>query len=222
MTTAFVNKCIRNARYFFIPYFIFLLAAGLFLIFSPKGTLLLFLNENHNDFLDLFFKFLTNLGDGLFVLFLLPVAAFFSLRRVLVIFVSFLISGAFAQLLKRIFDMPRPRVYFEGKELLHFVQGVTVYAAHSFPSGHSATAFSFCLALALMTKSRMLIFLAFFLAVMIAISRVYLNQHFLIDIYFGSIVGVLSTLMTEYIFRSESRFGKFEWLDFSFIKKKKS
>ncbi|MCA1759425.1 MAG: phosphatase PAP2 family protein, partial [Bacteroidales bacterium] len=68
----------------------------------------------------------------------------------------------------------------------------------SFPSGHTATAFSVFLMLALITKNRWGKLALFFGAVVVAYSRVYISQHFLVDITAGSIISVLLMVLSFY------------------------
>jgi len=199
MFLKFFNNTYKTNKVFFLAYFTVLLIGGIFLAIFPKGSFLLFLNHNHNVFFDYFFKIATYLGDGLFILPLLLIFAFVKLRYSILVLASYLLSGGLAQILKRIFDVPRPKVFFAGKELLYFVPGVDVYSYHSFPSGHAATAFSYCLIISIASGSKSLKFVAFLLASFISISRVYLCQHFLIDIYFGSMLGIISTIILDYI-----------------------
>lgn len=91
--------------------------------------------------------------------------------------------------------MIRPIRYFAGKYDLKLVDGVTMLTAHTFPSGHSASAFGIFMLLALIIKNKYWQMLFFFLALTIAFSRVYLSQHFLSDIYFGSLISVIITLV---------------------------
>ena len=65
----------------------------------------------------------------------------------------------------------------------------------SFPSGHTTGAAFAASFIAIVSNSRAwAIFLAFF-AIIVGISRVYLAQHFVIDIYFGYLFGFISSLL---------------------------
>ena len=86
-------------------------------------------------------------------------------------------------------------MYFEDNGVLNMVEGVDIHSYHSFPSGHTATAFLAAALLIVTIKNKTLSVLAILVACMVGISRVYLLQHFLIDIYFGSIVGIASVLI---------------------------
>ena len=62
-----------------------------------------------------------------------------------------------------------------------------VFERDSFPSGHSGTAFTTAVLLSSFYQMRA----AFFtLAIMVAFSRIYLEDHFLSDVVTGSIIGI--------------------------------
>jgi membrane-associated phospholipid phosphatase len=79
---------------------------------------------------------------------------------------------------------------------LHLVDGVQMLSYNSFPSGHSATIFALCLCLAAFSGLNRWKVVLFFIAVLVAFSRIYLSQHFLSDTYFGSMIGVLIASIT--------------------------
>jgi membrane-associated phospholipid phosphatase len=117
-------------------------------------------------------------------------------RHAVFLVVVFLLSGLVVQLLKRFVfaDVARPMKYFEGNHYLYLIKGVHQYCCNSFPSGHSATAFGIFLCFAMVAKQNWLKFLLFIFACLIAYSRVYLSQHFLIDAMGGSLIGVITAI----------------------------
>jgi membrane-associated phospholipid phosphatase len=185
------------------------------ILFIPKGVSHLFINRYHLPLTDIFFKYFTNLGDGLMPFIIALVMAFFSYRKSILILASGIISGLLAQILKRIIfiNAIRPAKFFESSTL-HFVDGVKMYLEHSFPSGHSATIFALCLCLASLTTSNLKKIVLFCTAILVAFSRVYLSQHFLMDIYAGSIIGILSAAVVIIYLDKQNN----SWLDSSFIK----
>lgn len=60
---------------------------------------------------------------------------------------------------------------------------------NSFPSGHSAAAFSVAAAIASQSKDPNVDFLVYTLATFIAVSRIYENKHWASDIFVGSVIG---------------------------------
>jgi membrane-associated phospholipid phosphatase len=90
----------------------------------------------------------------------------------------------------------RPMGIFENKGLsIHLVDGVTIHVANSFPSGHTISAFSLALVLALYLKNKYWGGILCFCAILVAYSRMYLFQHFCVDIFVGSMLGVALSAM---------------------------
>jgi membrane-associated phospholipid phosphatase len=88
---------------------------------------------------------------------------------------------------------PRPAEYFSRMmNLLHTVSGVELSHWNSFPSGHTTSAFAFFALIAVWVKHPMLKFLCLLCAVTVAFSRMYLLQHFLVDVYVGSLLGTIT------------------------------
>ena len=201
---------IKQNIYFFAPYTAFLLVGLVFLIIFPKGEIFLGINGNAFPLADKFFFYVTTLGDGIFIGICLIPLAFISVRYAFLTLIAYLTSGGAAQLIKRISDLPRPKGYFADTSVIHFVQGLNVSSHHSFPSGHTASAFSLFLLLGFITKNKKFGLLYFALAFAVALSRVYLAEHFFMDIYVGSVLGVAFTIFVYYYF--ESRFNKIDWM----------
>jgi len=192
-----MQRLIFQNKWFFLPYLLILLIIGVFLVFFTKAEIQLYLNGYNSDFLDVFFKYLTNLGDGIclpvFLIIMLVVKRF---RDGLYLVVVFLISGFVVQLLKRLVfhNIDRPVKYFGEAVHLHLVNGVDQLCCNSFPSGHSATAFGFYLCFAIVAKNKWIKLTMLVLACFVAFSRVYLSQHFLIDTFAGSLIGVITAI----------------------------
>jgi membrane-associated phospholipid phosphatase len=77
------------------------------------------------------------------------------------------------------------------------VPGVELHHWGSFPSGHTTTAFMLASFLYLVLPKKMKIhWLLMGIAFLVGISRVYLMQHFLMDIWAGALLGILSSLVS--------------------------
>ncbi len=188
------RQLFRENIYFFVLYIIFLSAGAVILLSNEKGDVLLFLNENHTQYFDIFFKYITWLGDGIFVAILLIPLALIKIRHAIFTFTGYAITGIISQLIKHTFNEPRPSVVFRHLDL-HFVKGVDILSSNSFPSGHTVSAFSLFFLLSIFTKNKAWGIVFFLLALSVGLSRVYLSLHFFVDIYFGSIIGVFFTVI---------------------------
>lgn len=197
-----VTKLLKNNIFFLVPYGVVLLALLPVLMLCAKPNIHLWINQFNNTFFDLFFKYITVLGDGIVII--IPVVAFlfFSLRHAVYCLVTYLSTGLVTQLLKRLFfeDIIRPSRYFTDIASLHLVDGVKMFGGKSFPSGHATSAFALFLCLAAISDNRYLKLACFFLACLVAFSRVYLSQHFLIDVYAGSLIGSIGALSFYLVF----------------------
>jgi undecaprenyl-diphosphatase len=78
---------------------------------------------------------------------------------------------------------------------------VTLPESHSFPSGHAATAFAAATAVGVLHPRLRAPLLA--LAVMVAVSRVYLGVHFWSDVLVGSLLGVAVGIAAARLFRPD-------------------
>ncbi len=184
-------------KFFLYPYLAIVLFVTSFNLMLDKAQIHLFLNQFHSLFFDFFFKWITHIGDGLLVIIAGIIMLLIRLKYGLMVLISYTASGILVQVLKKtIFsEIKRPRGFFEDSALIHWVEGVTVHSNQSFPSGHATSAFALFFTLCLITKNNYLKFGCFLLAATIAYSRVYLSQHFLIDIVVGSIIGITGAFL---------------------------
>jgi len=179
------------------PFIFVLIPLFLASIIIPKGEDILLINGNHSPLLDEFFKTITYLGDGLILIPIAGLALFLRFRYLITIAAASAVLGLAVSLFKKVIfpGMVRPKLFLDNS-LIHFVSDVKVYTAHSFPSGHTATAFSAALLIALVTRNKVLGTFALVLAILVGYSRIYLAQHFLMDVAAGAILGYFITYMT--------------------------
>jgi membrane-associated phospholipid phosphatase len=181
-----------------------LLSSAVFLIFNGKTAAFISLNSYHPFLLNVFFINYTFIGDGIFALCLIA-AMFFYLKKKqqgFALLYSFLISGIAVQIIKNLTDSPRPKLFFEAGQYLHFIDGVTLANNSSFPSGHTATAFAIATVMVLMMKNKSWQLFILISAILVGYSRIYLAQHFLIDIIIGSLTGSLSGIVSVYLIKN--------------------
>ena len=191
-----VKKITRKNAAFLVPYIIACLIAVYFLSAFSKIQLHILINRYHNNFFDFFFKYMTDLGTGLFAVTIGIAMLFISFRKGVFLFAGIIVSGIVVHFLKLVVfpGLMRPVKLMEGIYALHLAEGVKMLRYHSFPSGHSATAFALFFSLALISERNIVKFVFFLLALCVACSRVYLSEHFVIDILFGSIIGVITAI----------------------------
>jgi len=153
---------------------------------TDSHALFRFINDAHSTLGDIFFGTITGLGDGLVISLLCSLLMLFRLRLGIASVLAYLVSGLIAQILKRIFDMPRPPAILDHVHVL----GHTL-TSHSFPSGH-ATSDGVIVLLALLIGSRYdwRSWSVAILFVLAAIGRIYVGVHFPLDVAVGLIIGM--------------------------------
>jgi membrane-associated phospholipid phosphatase len=203
----------RNPAYF-SGYFLFVLLLSVYCICINKSEGFMLINRFHFKMLDYFFILFTNLGNGLF---LIIVMVFLFIRKKigwsLQIGISFLVSGLIVQILKHIIHSPRPKLFF-GSVAIHYINGITGTGLSSFPSGHTASIFALTTLFCIYFRDRKSGIFFILIAALTGFSRIYLSQHFPIDVLAGSFAGVLVSVMVYSLFPLklfEKRTPDFEW-----------
>jgi membrane-associated phospholipid phosphatase len=211
-----MKKILRENKVLLLSYLLLILVLGAILMIYSKEEIHLFSNNFHSSVGDVFFKYLTYLGDGLAIVILFVLMLFVSFRKALIVGLSGFLSGFLAQFFKRIVfpDVVRPKLHFSGIAELYFVPGVDMHTTLSLPSGHTATAFALFFVLATFYSRRSIKILCLVGAMLVGYSRIYLSQHFLIDVYLGSLLGTISGILIVYLINRSHR----KWLDLSLIK----
>ncbi|MBI3510671.1 MAG: phosphatase PAP2 family protein [Bacteroidetes bacterium] len=186
---------LRSNRSILLLYLIFLLGAGFILAHFGKEQIHLFINRHYSSAGDLLMPWITLLGDGWTITVL--ILLLFALNRNFSLFtgISCILASGITQLLKHVFfpGDPRPALLFRPDEI-RLVPGVENNLFETFPSGHTTLAFAFFICLCIGTDKLWMKFLFFFLALLAGYSRIYLSQHFLEDVYAGSLIGTLSSV----------------------------
>ena len=190
----------------------------------PRLELHLMLNSHHTGILDSFFKYYSMLAEWTLYVFMLLPLFWKKFGTTLFFALSELSAGATLQILKHIISTDRPVSAFENyhSAILPLVEGVDMHHSNSFPSGHASTFFVFCTCCALLlayyyqqrqkkeknshrtwflVNSAMLALLIF--AALGCYSRIYLSQHFLLDVCAGSIIGFIAPCLVFYFGRNK-------------------
>jgi len=194
----------KHVKFFLFP-FILLIGLGVTIVLTQDhGFFVLWLNEYHTSSADFFFRYWTYIGDGLAVVVVFLTLLTFMRRHAYVLaLLGITLAGVSAFLKQIVFGkVPRPAKYFEGNEVLDFVEGVKVHHWYSFPSGHTMTAFVLAVYLLMMTKKPHWSLFLLITATFVGVSRMYLNLHFLKDVLAGAIVGTMLAWFFYWLFRN--------------------
>lgn len=99
------------------------------------------------------------------------------------------------KVLKKIFKRTRPAIQNKYSNLI-----IKIPRSYSFPSGHTATAFS-VVPLILMNGSKWIGIFSVCIACIIGFSRIYLKVHYFTDVVVGALLGITVSISTYlYIF----------------------
>ncbi len=199
-----------------IPLILIFLSMLIVLLSFDKTQIHLTVNAWNGTFSDKLFFYLTNLGDGLFALIIMVLALLIKFRFSIMFALSYLSSALIVQVLKHgVFaEAMRPVRFFQETDFtLHLVDGVHQHSYLTFPSGHSASAFAVFILLSLLTKRPVLAVAFVLVAFFVAFSRIYLSQHFLLDVFVGSMLGCIAAFFAFYWVRK----WKPAWLNRSLL-----
>jgi len=117
----------------------------------------------------------------------------------LYLILSCVVSGVLHHVIKVIVGRYRPRYLFT-EDLYGFSPLNFDIAMNSFPSGHSQTIFSICVALSIIYPRHLILLLL--LAIMVGVSRIMILAHFPSDVIFGAYLGIVTAiLLNRYYFR---------------------
>ena len=176
----------------------------LILVLGKNGSFQL-INSNHNEIADQIFKYFTHYGDGVMWAALGLFSFFFKRKYFIAVLAGAIISTLLAQFLKRVVypDELRPFSYLSENFPVHLIDGVPIRKIHSFPSGHTTTAFTMALIMSHMINKKSWSVILIILAGLAGYSRVYLSQHFLTDILGGICIGIFSGIIALLCKKSE-------------------
>ncbi len=163
-----------------------------------EGPILLWIQEYiRMDFLTPIVTFITHLGDAGWFWILLTVLLMVipkSRRTGIVMAVSLVINALVTNVvLKNLFARTRPYEVVEGLERI-----VEAQVDFSFPSGHTACSFAAAVVVLKLCPKKYGI-PAMVLAVLIALSRLYVGVHFPTDVIGGAVFGTVAALLACWI-----------------------
>ena len=166
--------------------------------FLGRIPVFLFLNTDGGAFMDQFFKLATWGAEGWVWIPYLSVVVVLFKKDFKLIILNFLLSTLITQIPKIfIWDkISRPIASGIPLDDIHTVPGVVMHSWNSFPSGHTATAFTLFLLTIYLFPTKWIFAIGAIFAIICAYSRVYLGQHFPMDLGGGMLVAVLSAQLS--------------------------
>ena len=206
-------------------------ALGLALLYIPKGELHLLLCDRHTPARDILYRYYNHVAEWFPYVVCVSLLLFGRLGDGLFATSAMILSALTTQLFKHIVNAPRPVNWFAGcmpDVQLPLVDGVKMNMWFSFPSGHTTSFFALAfVACILLNNERSPIankklqialqILLVFLAALGGYSRIYLSQHFALDVFAGVLVGVLITMLCWTVF---NRLEDKKWYQYRLFSKK--
>ena len=165
---------------------------------ASQASLFLPLNDFGRRGSDSFWSFVTLFGDTVIVFVVLSPLIVFKPQAMMAVIAAVPFGGLFSVLAKRVLDLPRPAGVLDSAQF-HLIG--PLLANHSFPSGHTLSAFAAAaavLATCLPAKNTLrswgLLALAIGLASLVGFSRIAVGAHWPLDVLGGACAGWLAGL----------------------------
>ena len=188
---------------FLVPTLVLALILAIALLVVPKAEVHLALCQPHTPFLDAIVPVFSDLVDWLPYL-CVVLLLFYRAGWATLLASNLLLSTLIVQPIKHLVNAPRPLTWFAENMpdiSLPLVEGVKMNLWLSFPSGHTTTFFVLFFTLSIILCAEnckgkyVLSFICFLCASFGAYTRIYLSQHFALDIFAGILIAIFSTLI---------------------------
>jgi len=190
-----IKDVLFKIRFYFIPYLVVLACCLTIKFFFTREQIYFAVNSHNYPWADFAAPYLTDLGNFWSVVVLSAILSLFNYAKAFLVLLFNAITALTAQVVKHIFDAPRPTLYFQSQlSKIHLVKGVEMLRLHSFPSGHTVTAFTTTVLIAYWCKNKFWGPPLLLLAMAVGYSRMYLSEHFFEDVTAGSVIGVVVTV----------------------------
>ena len=228
---------IRNNAVFMGLSLILLAVLGFALLYLPKGELHQLLCDRHTPARDIFYRYYTHVAEWFPYVVCVAVLLFGRIGNGAFASAAMALSALSTQVFKHLINAPRPVTWFASNlpdVQLPLVEGVKMNHWYSFPSGHTTSFFSLafvvCILLTrylsagarsgLSAKRSVSVaaqIVLFALAALGGYSRIYLSQHFAMDVFGGTLVGTGITVLCYVVFY---RYKDQKWYNYRLFQKK--
>ena len=180
-----------------------ILAMVLFAVsyFYSRETVFLGLNKDLGQVGDILFYYISYLAEGgIWIPYFMLLFGWYK-KDALFILLNFLISTLLTQIPKNFIwnSVSRPMGSGISQDQFHRVEGVDMHLWNSFPSGHTATAFTIFFVTVYFFPKKEVLLIGGIYAVACGYSRIYLAQHFPLDVAGGIMVAILTIILSIYI-----------------------
>ena len=182
--------------------------------------------DRHTPARDIFYRYYTHVAEWFPYVVCVALLLFSRIGDGVFATSSMILSALTTQLFKHLINAPRPLTWF-GLFMpdveLPLVEGVKMNYWYSFPSGHTTSFFALALVVSIWVTSRtsltsfLVQVLLFVAAALGGYSRIYLSQHFSLDVFAGMIVGVSITIVCYVVFY---RYKDLNWYNYRLFSKK--
>ncbi len=222
-----MKSFIHNNAIFILLSLTLCIVLGLALLLIPTADLHLLLCNRHTPARDVFYRYYTQVAEWFPYVVCIALLLFGKIGNGVFASSCLIISALTTQLLKRIINAPRPITWFAENMpdiSLPLVEGVEVHHWNSFPSGHTTSFFALLFVIAILssqythkTTAYLIQTLCFTLAALGGYSRIYLNQHFALDVLGGIVIGIGISIACYAIF---ARYERQKWYQYCVFSKK--
>jgi undecaprenyl-diphosphatase len=212
----------RSRLFIFFGLFAFLECLFIFFVDQPLSQFIHLVDQDHKSFID-FFRAYTDLGKSKWYIcttLLIIGSGFVGLKiktlsaaskktieflmlRAAFLFSAIVVSGLITDIFKPIIGRARP-VMIEREGFYGFRPMSFDAVMNSMPSGHTTTAFALATALTLLFPRARLIW--FCIGIVLAVSRVMVNAHFISDIIAGCFIGMVTTVLIHKAFCQSKKY----------------
>ena len=207
-----LNEVLRSIKWLTVPYLLILCLCLVIKLVFTREEIYFSVNRVHSPYTDFLAPFVTDIGNGWTAVGIAAILTLFSYRKAFIVATAYAVTSVSAQILKFMFDAPRPKLYFKDQlEKIYFVKGVDILSLHSFPSGHTVTAFSLGVLATYWSKNKALGPVFLLIAILVGYSRMYLSEHFFEDVVAGSVTGFVLTVIWIYWLDNKAFIQKPKW-----------